>query len=297
MPKFRLPPLNSLRAFEAAARYQSVKTAAGELHVGRASVSRHIQKLELYVGRKLFNRRHRQVVLTDAGEILLAAVSTGFSHIYRAFMLLRGNQYPDRLVISVDPDFAGLWLVPRLGEFDAVVPHTLLEIRAERTGLSALDPEVSCAIQYDEVGAARKNVELLFRSRLFPVCSPELMRTAPLTAPAALRGRVLLYDRSPDEWKEYLQSYAPDVDINVHEGILFNETALCMDAAARGQGVAMGDDCLAGKHLSEGRLVKPFKSFVLSRNAYYWVVPRGVLAHPSVKAYRAWLMKSVRAAR
>jgi DNA-binding transcriptional LysR family regulator len=108
MPKFRLPPLNSLRAFEAAARCQSVKTAAGELHVGRASVSRHIQKLELYVGRKLFNRHPRHVVLTDAGEILLAAVATGFSHIHRAFMLLRGDQYSDRLVISVDPDFAAL---------------------------------------------------------------------------------------------------------------------------------------------------------------------------------------------
>ena len=297
MPKFRLPPLNSLRAFEAAARYQSVKMAAGELHVGRAAVSRHIQKLELYVGRKLFNRHHRKVVLTDAGEVLLAAVATGFSHIHRAFMLLRGNQYADRLVISVDPDFAALWLAPRLGEFYAVVPHTLLEIRAEKTGLSALDPEVSCAIQYGEVGAARKNVELLFRSRLFPVCSQELMRTAPLTTPDGLRGRVLIYDRSPEEWEEYLHTYAPDVEVNMREGILFNGTALCMDAAVRGQGVAIGDDCLAGRHLLEGSLVKPFKSFVLSRNAYYWVVPRGAPAHPSVKAFRAWLVKSVRAAR
>jgi LysR family glycine cleavage system transcriptional activator len=235
--------------------------------------------------------------LTDAGETLLAAVNTGFSHIHRAFMLLRGSQYPDRLVISVDPDFAGLWLVPRLGEFYAAVPHTLLEIRAEKTGLSVQDPAVSCAIQYGDARTVSKNVELLFRSRLFPVCSQEMMRTAPLTTPNDLRGRVLLHDRAPDEWREYLQSYAPDVDINLHEGILFNGTALCMDAAARGQGVAIGDDCLAGRHLSEGRLVKPFKSYVLSRNAYYWVVPRGAPAHPSVKAFWAWLVKSVRAAR
>jgi LysR family glycine cleavage system transcriptional activator len=297
MPKFRLPPLNSLRAFEAAARYQSFKTAAGELHVARAAVSRHVHKLELYVGRKLFNRHHRQIFLTDAGETLLAAVSTGFSHIHRAFMLLRGNQYSDRLVISVDPDFAALWLAPRLGEFYAVVPHTLLEIRAENTGLSSLNPEVSCAIQYGEVGAARKNVELLFRSRLFPVCSPELTRTAPLTTPADLRGRMLIFDRASEEWEEYLHTYAPNVEVNLREGILFNGTALCMDAAVRGQGVAMGDDCLAGRDLSEGRLVKPFKSFVLSRNAYYWVVPRGAPAHPSLKALRAWLVKSIRAAR
>ena len=108
MPKFRLPLLNSLRAFEAAARHQSFKKAASELHVTDGAVSRHIHKLELQLGRPLFERHHRQIVLTDAGEILLAAVTMGFSHIHRAFMQLRGSEYPDRLVISVDPDFAGL---------------------------------------------------------------------------------------------------------------------------------------------------------------------------------------------
>ncbi len=297
MTKFRLPPLNSLRAFEAAARHQSVKSAATELHVGRAAVSRHIQKLERYIGRQLFDRHHRQVILTDAGAILLAAVTTGFSHIHRAFMLLSGNQYPDRLVVSVDPDFAGLWLVPRLSEFYAAVPNALLEIRAEKTRLSVQDPAVSCAIQYGEAGVATKKVELLFRSRLFPVCSQELMRTAPLIAPDDLRRHVLLHDRSTQEWEEYLQTYAPDIDINVHLGTVFSGTALCMDAAVRGQGVAIGDDCLAATHLSEGRLVKPFKSFVLSRNAYYWVVRRGGAVHPTVKAFRAWLVMSVRGVR
>ena len=184
--------------------------------------------------------------------------------------------------------------MPRLGEFYASVPHTLVEIRAEKTGLAIQESGVSCAIQYAEAGIVRKNVELLFRSRLFPVCSQELMRTAPLAVPEDLRGHVLLHDRSPQEWEEYVQSSAPGLDINVHSGIMFSETALCMDAAARGQGVAIGDDFLAAKHLSEGRLMRPFDSYVLSRHAYYWVVPEGAPAHPSVKAFRTWLVESVR---
>jgi LysR family glycine cleavage system transcriptional activator len=228
--------------------------------------------------------------LTDAGEILLAAVTMGFSHIHRAFQQLRGNEFPDRLVISVDPDFAALWLV-----FYASVPNTLVEIRAEKTGLTVLEAGVSCAIQYAEAGISSNNVELLFRSRLFPVCSQELMRAAPLTVPADLLGHVLLHDRTPQEWEEYVQSSAPGLDINVHSGILFSKTALCMDAAARGQGVAIGDDFLAARHLAEGRLVRPFDSYVLSRLAYYWVVPGGATAHPSVKAFRSWLVETVRA--
>jgi LysR family glycine cleavage system transcriptional activator len=296
MPKFRLPSLNSLRDFEAAARLQSFKKAAGELHVTDGAVSRHIHKLERQLGRPLFERHYRQIALTDAGQILLGAVTTGFSHIERAFMHLRSSEFPDRLVISADPDFAGLWLVPRLGEFYASVPHTLVEIRAEKTGLSVPGPGVSCAIQYAEAGLAGRNFELLFRSRLFPVCSQEMMRSTPLTVPQDLRGHVLLHDRTTDEWKEYVQNSAPDIDINVHSGIIFSETALCMDAAVRGQGVAIGDDFLAAGHLLEGRLVRPFDSYVLSRQAYYWVIPEGA-PHPSVEAFRAWLVPSVRGAR
>ncbi len=297
MPKYRLPLLNSLPAFEAAARHQSIRKAARELNVTDGAVSKHIHKLELQFKRLLFERHHRQIVLTDAGAILFAAVTTGFPPIHRAVMQLRGNEYPDRLVISVDPDFAGLWLVPRLGEFYASVPHILVEIRAGKTGLSMHEPGISCAIQYAEAGMVGKNVELLFRSRLFPVCSQELMRAKPLAVPDDLRGHVLLHDRSPEEWKEYLQSYAPEIDIDVRLGTIFSETALCMDAAVRGQGVAIGDDFLAARHLLEGRLMRPFESFVLSPNAYYWVVPEDAASHPSVKALGAWLLRSVRAAR
>ena len=132
MSKFQLPALSTLIAFEAAARRQSIKQAADELHVTHAAVSRHIRKLELQIGRRLFERQHRKIVLAADGEIFLRAVTTGFTHIERAFVQLSGSRKPDSLVISVDPDFAGLWLVPRLAEFHAIVPNTLVEIVAEK---------------------------------------------------------------------------------------------------------------------------------------------------------------------
>jgi LysR family glycine cleavage system transcriptional activator len=122
------------------------------------------------------------------------------------------------------------------------------------------------------------------------------MQVTPLRRLDDLREHVLLHDRTVDEWADYLRSCAPTLDLNLRSGIVFSETALCLDAAARGQGVAIGDDFLAARHLLEGRLVRPFDSSVPSNNAYYWVVPEGVTSHPSVQAFRTWLMSSVRSA-
>jgi LysR family glycine cleavage system transcriptional activator len=201
MSKFRLPVLNWLRAFEAAARHQSIKRACHELHVTHAAVSRHIQKLEQRLGRDLFVRHHRKIVLNEDGEILLRAVTAGFSHIQRAIAQLSRDQHSEKLVISVDPDFAGLWLVPRLAEFYANVPNTLVEILAEKTEDSLHDPRIDCAIQYAEAGLDLESREILFRSCLFPVCAPSLAKRLPLHSPSDLKHHTLLHDRSIVEWQ------------------------------------------------------------------------------------------------
>jgi LysR family transcriptional regulator, glycine cleavage system transcriptional activator len=289
MAKFRLPPLNALRAFEAAARHQSIKKAAEELSVTPAAVGRHIANLERQLARDLFERYHRRIVLTDAGKILLDALTRGFSQIQRALVQLSESPILEKLVISADPDFAGLWLVPRLADFYATIPDTLIEIQAERTTGVLHDPRISCAIHYAE--ADRGVGEMLFRSTLFPVCARR--HWAPLESPDDLRHHVLLHDRSMSEWQEYLQSCPATSDINVRSGIVFSDNALCLEAAARGQGVAIGDDFLAANHLSEGRLMKPFASAVLSRNAYYLLVSEGAASHRAVMAFRAWLLRSI----
>jgi LysR family transcriptional regulator, glycine cleavage system transcriptional activator len=293
MSKFRLPALNSLRAFEAAARHQSIKKACDELHVTHAAVSRHIQKLEQQLGRDLFERHHRKIVLNEAGELLLGAVTVGFSHIQRAISQWSANQNSERLVISVDPDFAALWLVPRLAEFHAIVPNTLVEILAEK-GLDTLqDSRMDCAIQYADAGLDLENGEVLFRSHLFPVCAPDSALLTPPRSLEDLRHHTLLHDRSITEWQEYLLSCSTAIDLDVSSGLMFSATALCLDAASRGQGIAIGDDFLAEMHLMEGRLVRPFESAFLSKNAYYFVIPKKATLHPAVDAFRAWLRESI----
>ena len=291
MPKFPLPLLNSLPAFEAAARLQSVKKASGELHVSRAAVSQHIRRLEKAIGRELFRRAHRRIVLNDDGRLLLGAVSVGLTSIRRAFAQLSVGKGPERLVICVDPDFAGLWLVPRLAGFYGIVPNTLVEILAQKTPPSLFDPGIGCAIQYAAAGLAVKNGEMLFRSRLSPVCAESL--ASRLRSPDDLRHHVLLHDRNTHEWRQYFRSCRVMIPMDVKSGIVFSETALCLDAAARGQGVAIGDDCLAAMHLAEGRLVRPFATALLSKNAYYFVAPAAARRTASVSAFRTWLLRNI----
>lgn len=293
MSRFQLPALSTLIAFEAAARHQSIKRAADELHVTHTAVSRHIQKLERQIGHRLFERRHRKIELTVDGEMFLHAVTTGFTLIERAFVQLSGSQKPDRLVISVDPDFAGLCLVPRLAEFGAIMPNTLVEIRAGKDINALRDPRIDCAIQYAEVGSDIENGEILFRSSLFPVYAPNLAQRLRLRSPEDLKHHVLLHDRSFDEWQEYLQKCSLTIDVNVGPSAVFSETVHCLDAAVRGQGVAMGDDFLAAMHLSEGRLIRPFDSVLYSRNAYYFIAPKNGARHLAVIAFRNWLVQSI----
>jgi LysR family glycine cleavage system transcriptional activator len=292
MSKYQIPPLAALRAFEAAARLKSIKEAGDELHVSHAAVSRQIKNLERDLGHRLFERYYRRIALTADGEMLLVGVTGGLSQIERAVLQLRGSLWANKLVISVDPDFAGLWLVPRLDEFYAMVPSTQVEILAEK-GANSLRGRSDCAIQYAEAGRELENGEVLFRSRLFPVCAPGLMKILPLRSPEDLKFHTLLHDRSFAEWQEYLQSCSMTLDVTAGSAS-FSATALCLDAAARGQGVAMGDDFLAALYLSEGRLVRPFDSALHSKNAYYFIVPKRNVGCPAVTVFRQWLFQSIR---
>jgi LysR family transcriptional regulator, glycine cleavage system transcriptional activator len=291
--KYKLPMLNLLVAFEAAARHRSMKKAASELSLSRTAVSHQMVKLEHDIGRSLFKRLPNRLVLTDGGETLLSAVNVAFAHIQRAVTQVSGKQNPERLVLSVDPDFAGMWLVPRLAEFYASVADTVVEIVAEKDASSRRQRRVHCAIRYAAAGLTFGSGDILFRSRLFPVYSTALARTLPLHSVNDLGRHVLLHDRSMREWEEFLRSSGAGAEVDARKGIVFSKSALCLEAAARGQGVAIGDDFLAATYLSEGRLIRPFESSLLSRNAYYFLVPTGAAKHPAVGAFRSWLLHSV----
>jgi LysR family glycine cleavage system transcriptional activator len=293
MPKYRLPALNSLRVFEAAARHLSMRKACDELHITHASVSKNITNLELWLGHSLFERHHRKILLTEPGKALHGALTVAFDHMQGAITRLGNNQRFEKLVISVDPDFAALWLVPRLAEFSRVVPDILVEIVAEESSKYLENPRIDCAIQYTDAGLESPSHTLLFRSSLFPVCAPSVIQATPMRSPDDLRHCTLLHDRTLDEWQEFFRETSVATQINLAVGSIFSTTALCLDAAARGQGVAMGDDFLADIYLSNEHLVRLFDYSVLSRNAYYFIVPDGSALHPPVEAFRKWLMRGI----
>jgi LysR family glycine cleavage system transcriptional activator len=293
MAKYRLPALNSLRVFEAAARHLSMRKACDELHITHASVSKNIANLELWLGHSLFERHHRKILLTEPGKALYGALTVAFDHMQRAITRLGNNQRFEKLVISVDPDFAALWLVPRLAEFSRVVPDILVEIVAEESLKSLEDPRIDCAIHYTHVGLELPSHTLLFRSSLFPVCAPSVMQAIPMRSPDDLRHCTLLHDRTLVEWQEFFRENCIETQVNLAAGSIFSTTALCLDAAARAQGVAMGDDFLADIYLSDGHLVRPFDYSVPSKNAYYFIVPDGSAHHPAVEAFRKWLMRGI----
>ena len=291
MSKCLLPDLISLRVFEAAARHRSMKLAGHELHLTRGAISKRVRKLERELGCRLFDRCHRRIALTDAGESLLTSAAAVFGQVQRAMAQLKTGRKPHRLVISVDPDFASLWLVPRLDDFYAMAPNTSVEISTDTKPGSLDDPRIDCVIQYDKAGRHLENGEPLFRSRLFPVYAPCLRQT-PLRSPEDLRDHRLLHDRTHGEWEEFIRGCRTTLNLDF-SGPVFSETALCMDAAVRGLGVAIGDDFLAALHLSEGRLVMPFDAGFPSKNSYYFTVPDKPVRHPAVPVFRRWLLQSI----
>ena len=288
--KRRLPSLNALRVFEAAARHESVKIAAEEMNVTHAAVSRQIRKLEADIGLTLFDRQHRQVVLTRDGRDLLGSISPAFDQVENAVAMLKRKNRAARLVVSVDPDFAALWLVPRLGEFNRRTNGLAVEIVSGKAATCAFD----CTIHYANAVARDFNGEALFRPRLFPVCATGLLhQDPPLRTPADLKHFNLIHDRSTEEWRYFLSNFPAATSVDYTSGLTFSDSSLCLDAAARGLGIAMGDDFLAATHLLEGRLVRPFGPSFPSNNTYYLRVAKKCSTDAAVQAFRNWLLDSV----
>ncbi len=246
----------------------------------------------------LFERRHRQVLLTDAGRRLMEVTGRAFDDIDLGVRRLRTTPRHKSLVVAVDPDFAGLWLVPRLAAFRSAVPNVAIEIAASKELVELPGHRIDCAVHYGRAHYGRDpwpgvHAEQLFRSTLFPVCHPTLARgDPPVRSADDLRHHTLLHDRSTDEWCHFITlSGAQAVDC--FSGLLFSETTFSFDAATRGQGVAIGDDFLCAMHLIEERLFCPFGPGFPSPNAYFFLSPKDTLSAPRVKAFRMWLLETL----
>jgi LysR family glycine cleavage system transcriptional activator len=298
-----LPPLNSLRAFEAAARHLSFTKAAEELHVTPAAISHQIKGLEAQLGVPLFRRLTRALRLTEAGQAALPAVRDGFDKLAEAVDLMRAHEESGVVTVSTEPSFAAKWLVPRLDRFRAAHPE--FEVRLDATDRLAdfQRDNVDLAIRYGSGDYPSVEVEKLLSEEIFPVCSPKLLDGPhPLRRPEDLRHHTLIHldwdleDVGAPTWRMWLLA-AGVTDIDFTRGPVFSMNSLALQAAIEGQGVALASSVLVADDLSAGRLVMPFDVSVCDPLdfAYYVVVPKRSAKLPKVAAFRDWLLDEIKA--
>lgn len=295
----RLPGLPALRTFEAAGRHLSFTKAADELAVTPAAVSAQIRVLEEQIGVRLFWRTSRTVRLTQAGEILLAAAAEAFEVIGRAVERIGGAGARRTLTVSSGLSFAAKWLVPRLDRFRRLHPGIDIRLDATEQLADFTRDEVDVAVRFGPGVYPGLRVDRLFDEEVFPVCSPVLLQGAvPLHRPADLRHHTLIHEDWlgreegiwPD-WRSWLLA-AGAADVDATQGFHFRQTALVIQAAIDGQGVALGTTSLVADDLASGRLVRPFDLALKGppQFAYYLVAPRATADRPLVKAFRDWVL-------
>ena len=304
----RLPPLNSLRAFEIAARHLSFRKAAEELHVTPAAISHQIKLLEEQLGVTLFRRLTRAIELTEVGRSFLPKLREGFENIAQAVERVRAYGRADALTVNVPPSFATKWLMPRLHRFVTANPdidiRILASMRLMDTSRHDFPDEQMVDADIDiRFGSGRyphSRADLLFPVSLTPLCSPSLLKgMRPLSRPSDLRYHVLLHDDTlylsdgrPD-WEQWLRAAGAD-GVDPVRGPHFNHSILGLEAAVDGLGVVLGIKELAAHDLAAGRLVAPFELSLAMDAAYYLVSAEANAERPKVATFRNWLLEEAR---
>src|SRR5215470_14579260 len=238
MPR-RLPPLNALKAFEAAARHESFTRAAEELCVTQGAVSHQVKALEAELGLKLFNRQRQRLVITEAGRLYLAVVRDAFDRLADGTQRLLKRQSGGALTVSTSPNFAAKWLVHRLGRFAEAHPEIDLRVSASPHHVDFAREDIDLAIRHGDGSASGLHVTRLCAEELFPVCSPKLLTGRnPLRRLSDLGRFTLLHVNDRQGWNQWL-GFAEAAGVDPSHGPILSQASMAIDAAVDGQGVAL----------------------------------------------------------
>ncbi len=296
--KRQLPPLNALRAFEAAGRHLSFRKAAEELNVTPAAISHQVKALEEFCGAPLFRRLTRALLLTDTGQVALPLLGEGFDRLAEAATGMQAHEDGPLLTVSVAPSFAAKWLVPRLDRFRAAYPDFDIRVDATDRVIDFARETADVAVRYGPGKYPGLRADCLMSEVSSPVCSPHLLEGPhPLCAPADLRHHTLLHvdwkldDEAAPSWRMWLLA-AGVRDIDATRGLRFNQESMVVQAALEGHGVALGSSVLVGDDVAAGRLVRPFDLSLSDPLdfSYYVVCPEAALDRPKVAAFRLWVI-------
>ncbi len=284
----RLPPLNALRAFEAAGRRQSFVGAARELNVSHAAISRHVRGLEARLGVDLFRTAKRGVALTEAGESYLAEISHLFDGIEGATDRLTGDAHR-RLVVSAEPNFALKWLAPRLHDFLAAHRDFEVSVDSSRRLADLRAGECDLAIRWTLHGYSGPEAELISDQLYYPVAAPALVAGLSLPLPPeAILALPLLHDFDGGMWRRWFEAAGlPDPALPPGQGRISG--LMVHEAAAAGRGCFLASPELAETDIGEGRLVW-LSDIGLRDGAYHLIRAPGAEKRAPAAAFRAWLM-------
>jgi LysR family glycine cleavage system transcriptional activator len=293
----RLPPLNALRAFEAAARHGSFVHAAEELHVTQGAVSRHVKLLEEHLKVVLFRRLPRGLELTAAAHRLLPKISASFEIIMEAANEVTGSTCG--LKVIAPATLANRWLMPRLARFkqlhsDLQISVGLLRSSWDEFYRGSFDVAISCPGD-DEIPAEMEGM-LIRRESLTPVCAPSLpQKEFPLKEPRDLKHHVLLHPNpDPYDWRKWLDRTGLLGEIDFRKGQFYETMDMAIQAAVGGLGIAIADLHLVRSELAAGLLLAPFDIVTGDDTGYFVLCTRGRSAEPAITAFRDWLIREAK---
>jgi LysR family glycine cleavage system transcriptional activator len=294
-----LPPLNSLRAFEVAARHLSFTRAGEELFVTAAAVSHQVKSLEEILGVMLFDRRPKSLVLTDAGRAYLPALQQAFKQLSEATHQLHARTNPTTLKVNIPPTFAVKWLIPRLRRFMELHPGIDIKVSTTKEMVNFTRDDCDLAIRYGRGVYEGLHSVLCLPVEVFPVCSPALLQGKyPLRAPDDLKFHTLLHDSStyndssnPD-WATWLRCAGVE-GIDATRGPSFWPSHLVIDAALDGLGVALVKRSWVQQDLTAGYLVRPFDFSLPVEFAYYVIYPESRIDDHHINQFVEWIKSEV----
>src|SRR5215470_9741924 len=281
----RLPSLNGLRAFEAAARHLSFTQAASELNVTQTAISHQIRRLEEELGIRLFVRKNRALALTPEAKEYLPGIRAAFNDLRLATdRLLRSGDKDNVLTVSTLASLAAKWLLPRLSAFQETHPEIDVRITTSTGLVDFSNGDVDAAIRYGRGNWPGVRSEWLMADEMFPVCNPE-----------DLKDHVLLHNtNNSDDWRLWLTAAGLPADISKQPGITFDLILMTVQAAIDGMGVAMGRTTYVKDDIAKGRLMVPFEITLPADAGFYIVSPEGGTDSPKLRAFRQWLIASAR---
>ncbi|QRV25691.1 transcriptional regulator GcvA [Marinomonas foliarum] len=290
----RLPPLNSLKCFESAARHGSFNKAAKELSVTPSAISHQIKGLESFLGLELFRRTKRKVVLTEAGESYLKPIKSIFEQLENATSELKSKQKSGSLRLAVAPAFLTRWLMPRMERFQQRYPDIEIEISSSTGLIDFSANDIDMAVYFGAGDWEGVEAHYLRPARLAPVCNPRLIKPEqPINKPEDMRFYPLLHvTKRKDEWHDWLQQHDLDPKL-FRRGLMFSSGSLTAGAAAQGLGISLTDPELIMPEIEAGTLKVLFNQHLITNRSFYLVYEKRRSVTSAMLAFKEWIIEEM----